>query len=117
LKQNNIYLLLVLVIIISLFAASSCSKQKDELEGSWVLTYDPDSPDSPPDDILVFKGNNKVDIRDSKSLNFSCNYKKEAKKVTLICNIKGNIKTLDMEFSADNPNVLINPSGAEYTKQ
>lgn len=116
-KHNNIYLFLVLVIIISLFATSSCSKQKDEFEGSWVLTYDPDSPDSPPDDILVFKENNKVDIRDSKNFNFSCDYKKEENKVTLICNIKGKIKTLDMEISADNPNVLINPSGAEYTKQ
>jgi hypothetical protein len=108
---------LVSVIIISLSATFACSKQEDGLEGSWVLTYDPDAPGEALDDILVFKGNNRVDICDSKRVYLSCTYEKDGPKVLLECNVKGQSKTLEMVLAADNPNVMVNPSGAEYTKQ
>ena len=117
-KKNRIQLfLLVSFIIISLSATVACSKQEDGLEGVWVLTHDPDAQGETLDDMLVFKGNNQVDLRDSKSVYLSCTYEKSGQKVILTCNVKGKTKTLEMEFSGDNPKVLFNPAGAEYTRQ
>jgi hypothetical protein len=117
-KQNNIHLiLLVSFVVIVLSATIACSKHEDALEGSWLLTYDPDAPNGPLDDMLVFRGGNQVDFSDSKGVYLSCTYEEAGQKVILTCNIKGKTKTLEMEFSADDPKVMVNPSGAEYTRQ
>jgi hypothetical protein len=95
----------------------SCSNNTDELSGTtWVLTYDPDSPGSPPDDMMVFKDKGKVDLRDSKSVYLSCEYEIADEKVLLNCNVKGKTNQMELRFS-DDGNVLENPTGAEYSKQ
>lgn len=111
------YILLVTLVAISLSGVLSCSKQANELEGTWVLTYDPDSPDAPSDDMVVFKSGNQVDLRDSQSVYLSCTYEKDQENVVIACDVNGKIKTLIMEFSPDDRNILINPTGAQYTKQ
>jgi hypothetical protein len=101
----------------SLLTCLSCSKSTGGLTGTtWVLTYDPDSPNQPPDDMMVFQSISKVDLRDSKSVYLTCSYKEQDIKVLIECEVKGTTKNLDLTYS-DDKNVLINPSGAKYTKK
>ncbi len=104
-------------LILSCSFLVSCSKNVDELSGTtWVLTYDPDSPDSPPDDIMVFQSKGKVDLRDSKSVYLSCKYEIMDENVVLNCSVRGKTKQVELTFSEDR-SILENSSGTEYSKQ
>ena len=113
-----LFLLISLFIVFFLFFLFySCSASSDsEIIGKWVLTYDPDNPNEVEDDMMVFKKNGKVDLRDTEEVYLTCSYEEYEDSVDITCNVKGTEKVLEMSFSEDRTE-LLNSSGAIYSMQ
>ncbi len=106
-----------LVIFSSPLLQRCSNASSSELLGTWVLTYDPDSPNGPSDDMMVFLSDKNVDLCDSTEVYLHCTYIIKNDEIIISGIVRGKRKTLKMNFSSDNRNILLNPSGAEYTKQ
>jgi hypothetical protein len=86
------------------------------LYGSWKLAYDPDHPDSPEEERIIFKRFGSLTFEDYRGSSYSGFYTLTDDKILLNLKIKNKDITMEMSVSADKGK-LLNKTGAYYTKE